>query len=152
MKVFIRVLSLTLIAVMLCLSLASCAKRIEAGEYIIGDVVLTGCYEGYTFEGKTFSFTTYLAYQKQEALSCSGEYELEIIEQEDEEAQLEDEENGIKRGNITLTWTDAAGAEKTKTMPIVIDELEWTLTISGHLFVEGEYGDITYTLYDQTQE
>ena len=152
MKVFIRVLSLTLIAVMLCFSLASCAKKIEAGEYIKGDIVLTGCYEGYTFEGKTFAYNTYIQYQKQDALSCSGEYKLEIIEQEDEEDQLEDEENGIKRGNITFTWTDASGEEKTKTLAIIIDELEWTLTIGGLLFVDGDYGDVTYTLYDQSQE
>ncbi len=148
MKVFTRVLSLALIAVLLCFSLASCAKKIEAGEYIIGDAVLTGCYEGYTFDGKTFAYNTYIKYQRQEEFSCSGEYKLEIIEQEDEEEQLEDEENGIKRGNITFTWTDANGEEKTKTLPIIIDELEWTLTIGGQLLVDGDYGNIIYTIND----
>ena len=148
MKIFVRVLSLTLIAVVLCLSLISCAKRIEEGEYIIGDAVLTGDYEGFTFEKDTFAYNTYIQYQKQEAFCCSGEYELEIIEQEDEEKQLEDEENGIKRGNITFTYTDAAGATVTKTFPFVYDEIEYTLKITGHLFKDGDLGPLYYTLND----
>jgi len=149
MKVFTRVLLLTLIAAMLCLSLVSCAKRFEDGEYIVGDIVLTGDYEGFTFEKKTFAYNTYIQYQRQEALCCSGEYELEIIEQEDEEKQLEDEENGITRGNIIFTFTNAAGEEVTKTLAFVHDEIEGTLDVYGNLFLEGDYGFIRYTINDQ---
>ncbi|MBE6602741.1 MAG: hypothetical protein E7636_00220 [Ruminococcaceae bacterium] len=129
MKVFTRVLSLTLIAIMLCFSLASCAKKVETGEYVIGDPGLTGCYEGYTFDGKTFSYNTYISYVKQDALSYTGEYEIEVIKPEDKEARKADKDNGITRGNITLTWVDAAGATQTKTMPIVIDEVNFTVTV-----------------------
>ena len=152
MKVFTRVLLLTLIAVMLCLSLASCAKRFENGEYIIGDAVLDGNYEGYTFEKKTFTYNTYIKYQKQDELCCSGEYELEIIKQEDKEDQLEDEENGITRGNIIFTFTNASGELVTKTLAFVHDEIEGTLDVNGHLFFDGDYGAIHYALNDQGAE
>ena len=135
MKVFTRVLSLTLIAIMLCFSLASCGKKVEAGEYVIGDPGLTGCYEGYTFDDKTFSYNTYITYVKQEALSYSGEYEIEVIKPEDKEARQADKDNGITRGNITLTWVDAAGATQTKTLPIVIDEVNSTVTVDNVPYV-----------------
>ncbi len=141
MKAFTRVLTLTLVAVLLALSLTSCAKRIEDGEYILGDKALTGCYDSFYFDGKEFSYSVYIQYVKQEELSYAGTYKLELIEPEDEEQALEDEENLIKRGNITLTWTDANGETKTETKAVVIDEYEWTLTVSG------AYGDLIYTLY-----
>lgn len=135
MKVFTRVLSLTLIAIMLCFSLASCAKKVETGEYVIGDPGLTGCYEGYTFDGKTFSYNTYITYVKQDALSYAGEYEIEVVKPEDKEARKADKDNGITRGNITLTWVDAAGATQTKTMPIVIDEVNAKITVDNVPYV-----------------
>ena len=152
MKVFVRVLSLTLIAVLLCLSLVSCAKRFDAGEYTLGDPVMTGNYDAYAFDGKTFTFTTYIQYQKQDAFSCSGEYELEIIEQEDEEKQLEDEEYGITRGNITFTYVDASGATVTKTFAFVHDEYEGKLQINGHLFYDGDLGTLNYELNEMGEE
>ena len=145
MKVFTRVLSLTLIAIMLCFSLASCAKKVETGEYVLGDPGLTGCYTSYTFDGKTFSYATYINYVKQAddpasqekgTLSYSGEYEIEVVKPEDKEARKADKDNGITRGNITFTWADAAGATKTETLPIVIDEVNSILTI----------GDVRYEL------
>ncbi|MBQ2773499.1 MAG: hypothetical protein IJC95_01565 [Clostridia bacterium] len=145
MKVFTRVLSLTLIAIMLCFSLASCAKKVETGEYVLGDPGLTGCYTSYTFDGKTFSYATYINYVKQAndpasqekgTLSYSGEYEIEVVKPEDKEARKADKDNGITRGNITFTWVDAAGATKTETLPIVIDEVNSILTI----------GDVRYVL------
>lgn len=144
MKVFTRVLSLTLIAIMLCFSLASCAKKVETGEYVIGDPGLTGCYEGYTFDGKTFAYNTYINYVKQEdpLLTYSGEYEIEVIESEDKAAQKADKENGITRGNIILTWVDASGATQTKTLPIIIDEVNSTVTVNH----------IPYTLNYAAQE
>ncbi len=135
MKVFTRVLSLTLIAIMLCFSLASCAKKVEPGEYVIGDPGLTGCYEGYTFDGKTFSYNTYVTYVKDEALSFAGEYEIEVIKPEDKEARKADKDNGITRGNITLTWVDAAGATKTETLPIIIDEVNAKITVDNIPYV-----------------
>ena len=141
MKSFIRALTLTLVVILLAASFTACAKRVEDGEYILGDKALTGCYESYTFEEKSFSYTVYIEYVKQEALSYSGTYKLEIIKPEDEEQALEDEENLIKRGNITFTWTDASGEVKTETRPIVIDEYEWTLTLGA------TYGDLIYTYY-----
>ena len=135
MKVFTRVLSLTLIAIMLCFSLASCAKKVETGEYVVGDPGLTGCYEGYTFDGKTFSYNTYITYVKQDALSYAGEYEIEVVKPEDKEARKADKDNGITRGNITFTWVDAAGATKTETLPIVIDEVNSILTIDNVPYV-----------------
>ena len=140
MKAFTRVLTLTLVVVLLALSLTACAKKIEEGEYILGNKT-TGCYEGYTFEKKNFSYSVYVENVKQEELSYAGTYKLEIIEPEDEEQKLEDEENLIKRGNITFTWTDANGELKTETKAVVIDEYEWTLTMSA------AYGDIIYSYY-----
>lgn len=130
MKVFTRVLSLALIAVMLCFSLVSCGgKEIEAGEYIVGDVAMNGCYNSYAFDGENFSYNCYIQYQKQEEKSFAGTYELEITE--------EDEENLLSTGNITFTWVDASGKEQTETKTIIIDEYDYILTI----------GDLPYTLY-----
>ena len=150
MKLFIRVLSLALIAVLLCLSLVACAKRFDDGEYVLGDVVLTGNYDGYIFEGKTFTYRNYIQYQDQQKVETTftGEYELEIIEQEDEEDQLEDEENGITRGNIIFTYVDASGATVTKTFAFVHDEFKGLLEIHGHLHFEENLGPLYYTLND----
>ncbi len=143
MKAFMRVLTLTLVAILLALSLTACADRIEEGEYILGDKELTGYYDSYYFGKKDFSYSVYIQHVKQEERSYAGTYELEVIEPEDEEQALEDEENMIKRGNITFTWTDANGEVKTETKAVVIDEYEWTLTMSG------AYGDIVYTFYGE---
>ena len=150
MKLFIRVLSLALIAVLLCLSLVACAKRFDDGEYVLGDVVLTGNYDGYVFEGKTFTYRNYIQYQDQQKVETTftGEYELEIIEQEDEEDQLEDEENGITRGNIIFTYVDASGATVTKTFAFVHDEFKGLLEIHGHLYFEENLGPLYYNLND----
>ena len=139
MKAFTRVL--TLVVILLALSLTACADRVEEGEYVLGDKGMTGCYDSYYFDGKEFSYSVYIQYVKQEELSYAGTYVLELIEPEDEEQALEDEENLIKRGNITFTWTDSKGETKTETKAVVIDEYEWTLTVSG------AYGDMIYTLY-----
>lgn len=154
MKLFTRVLLLALVAVLLCTSLVSCGKKKLEGEYVSdgGDSVMNGHYVSYVFDGKTFSFNEYKGYQKISANSVSGEYELEIIEQEDEEKQLEDEENGITRGNLILTWTDAGGATVTRTLPFVHDDYEGTLVVTGHPLVEGDYGAINFHLLDADEE
>ena len=154
MKLFTRVLSLALIAVLLCLSLVACAKRFEDGEYVLGDAVLNGVYDGYVFEGKTFTYRCYIQYQDQQQAETtfSGEYELEIIEQEDEEDQLEDEENGIMRGNIIFTFADASGATVTRTFAFVYDEIEGKLEIHGHLSSEEDLGPLYYEFNDLGEE
>ncbi len=134
MKVFVRVLSLTLVVIMLAFSLVSCAKRVEEGEYVRGDDALTGCYDRYYFEKDTFSFDVYIQYVRQDALSYSGTYVLEIIEPEDEEQKLEDEEYGITRGNITFTWTDDNGATQTQTKTIIMDSYEGTINVGDLLY------------------
>ena len=142
MKVFTRILSLALVTIMLAFSLVSCAKRVEEGEYIMGDKVLTGCYDSIYFEKDTFSYEVYVQHSKQDELCYSGTYELELIEPEDEEQALEDEENGITRGNITMTYTDANGAEQTVTKTIIMDSYEGTIIL----------GDLLYTYFDQGTE
>lgn len=138
MKVFARVISLVLITVMLCVGLASCNKGFELGQYIIGDNVLEGCYEGFTFDKETFTYDVYVEYRKDEALSFSGTYVFETVEAEDEEQALEDEENGIIRGNITLNCTYADGSTEEKTAAVIYDSIEGTLQI----------GDIRFTYTD----
>ena len=142
MKVFTRVLSLALIAVMLCFSLVSCGKKVEAGEYVLGDPALTGCYTSYTFDGTSFSYNTYINYVKQEdpLLAYSGEYKIEAIESEDKEARQADKDNGITRGNITFTWDDASGATQTMTKSVVIDKANSTFTLDGAVYVLYEAG------------
>lgn len=104
MKVFARILSIILIVLMLTLTLASCA-RVPEGEYIRGNKVLEGYYEGFTFDGKNFSFEVYRGYQREEALCYSGTYKLK------KDKEKSDKENGITAGIITLTYVDAAGNE-----------------------------------------
>ena len=140
MKLFARVLSLTLVAVMLCLCLAACGgvERIDNGEYIRGDKALNGYYDGYIFEEDTFTYGVYLGYVQDKALSYSGTYVLEIIENEDEETQAYNEENGIREGFITLTYTDAAGAPVESKLPIYIDDMQGILII----------GDLQYNWFE----
>ena len=137
MKTFTRVLILTLVVILLAFSLTACADKMETGEYVLGDKGLTGCYDSYYFDGEEFSYSVYIQYVKQEALSYAGTYELELIEQEDEEKALEDEENGITRGNITFTYTDAAGVAHTETKSIIIDSYEELIRVN----------DLVYTYY-----
>lgn len=131
MKLFARVLSLTLVAVMLCLCLAACGDvaRIDDGEYIRGDKALNGYYDGYIFEADTFSYGVYLGYVKDNALSYSGTYVLEIVEKEDKEEQAYDEENGYRYGFITFSYTDAAGVAVENKLPIEIDDVQGILII-----------------------
>ena len=130
MKLFARVLSLTLVAVMLCLCLTACGEeRIDDGEYIRGDKALNGYYYGYVFEEDTFTYGEYLGYVKDEAASYSGTYALEIIEKEDKEEQKADEENMLRYGFITFYYTDAAGTAVERKEPIEIDDMQGILII-----------------------
>ena len=102
MKVFSRVLSVILLTLVLVLSLASCGSSLK-GEYIRGNKVLEGYYEGYTFDGKNFTYDVYRAYVRDDALCYSGTYELV------KDKENSDKENGITVGTITLTYQTADG-------------------------------------------
>ena len=137
MKAFTRVLTLTLVVILLALSLTACADKVEKGEYVLGDKAMTGCYDSYYFDGEEFSYSVYIQYVKQEALSYAGTYVLEVIEPTDEEQAQQDEENGITRGNITFTYTDAAGVAHTETKSIIMDSYEELIRVN----------DLVYTYY-----
>lgn len=134
MKVFARILSLTLVAIMLAFSLVSCGKRVEEGEYIMGDKALSGCYDSISFKEKTFTYEVYIQNKKQDALCYSGTYKLKLIKPKDKELAQEDKENGITRGNITMTYTDANGVEQTVTKTIVMDSYEGTIVLNDLLY------------------
>ncbi len=135
MKVFTRVLSALLLVLMLTLVLASCGNRIPKGEYIRGSKLLDGYYEGYTFDGKNFSFDVYRAYQKDEAYCYSGTYEFV------KDKENSDKDNGITAGTITFTYTDAAGAEVVVEKPYVREETEKGITI--------KIGDMYYNYFEE---
>ena len=118
MKVFIRILSVILAVLMLTVAFASCGKRVKKGEYIRGSKVLDGYYEGFTFDGKEFSFDVYRAYQRDDALCYSGTYEIEI------DKENSDKENDITVGTITLTYTNAEGAEVVEELSYYHEETE----------------------------
>ena len=126
MKLFVRVLSVILLALMLTLTLASCGSRVPKGEYVRGERVLEGYYEGFTFKGKKFSFDVYRAYQQNEtdkALSYTGTYKLV----KDKENSNKDE--GITVGTITLTYTNADGDEVVEEKPFYMEDTEEALFI-----------------------
>ena len=134
MKLFARVLSVLLLVLILTLTLASCGNRIPKGEYIRGDKDLEGYYEGYTFDGKNFSFDVYRKYQKDEALCYSGTYEFV------KDKENSDKENGITVGTLTLTYLDAEGNEVVAEYSYLREETEDSTTI--------KIGDMFYTYYE----
>ena len=95
MKKFARIMSLALVAVMLCATLASCGG-IASGEYVNGDTEITKSYSKYTFSGSKFTVEVYLAGNKVTDSSFEGKYK-------------------VKDGEITFTWENAEGEEKTST-------------------------------------
>ena len=140
MKVFARVLSVVLVVLMLTLTFTSCAifqknKRVPEGEYIIGDKSLEGCYEGYTFDGKKFSYDVYIYRVHQDELSFSGTYEFEKNKDES------DKDEGILVGVITFTYT--VGEEE------IVKEMNLTYTEEDGKLV---LGDLIYYLYEDDAE
>ena len=95
MKTFVRILSLTLVAVMLCATLASCGG-VPSGEYYFGDKEYTKTYTQYVFKGSKVTVDVFVAGTKANAESFEGKYK-------------------VKDGKITFTWKDADGNEKTAT-------------------------------------
>ena len=139
MKVFARVLSIVLVALMLALTFTSCAifqknKRVPEGEYIIGDKSLEGFYEGYTFDGKEFSYNVYFNNVRQDKDSFSGTYEFEKNKDES------DKDEGILVGVITFTYT-WNGEEITKEMNLTYTEEDGKLVL----------GDLIYYLYEDAE-
>ena len=102
MKKSIRILAVALVLVMLCLSLAACGKKLS-GEYYFGDKSVTKTYTTYTFSGSKVTCEAYVLGNKVGDDSFEGKYE-------------------IKDDEITFTWEDANGNEKTNT--VAFEELE----------------------------
>lgn len=95
MKKTIRIIAVAMVAVMLCLCLASCGKTLS-GEYYSGDKTVTESYTTYTFNGNKVSVEAYLLGQKVGDDSFEGTYE-------------------IKDGEIKISYKNAAGEEKSFT-------------------------------------
>ena len=95
MKKTIRIIAVAMVAVMLCLCLASCGKTLS-GEYYLGDKTVTKSYTTYTFNGNKVSVEVYLLGQKVGDDSFEGTYE-------------------IKDGEIKISYKNAAGEEKSST-------------------------------------
>lgn len=99
-KTLVRVLAIALVAVTLVFVLASCGG-VPAGEYINGDPEITKSYTKYTFKGNKVTAEVYALGSKTDA-SFEGTYK-------------------VKDGNITFTYEDEDGNEKT-TDPVVYKE------------------------------
>lgn len=102
MKKTIKIVAVAMVAVMLCLCLASCGKTLS-GEYYFGDKSVTKTYTTYTFNGSSVKVESYVLGNKVGADSFEGKY-------------------SIKDDEITFTYKDDAGEEKTLTQ--TFEELE----------------------------
>ena len=100
MKKSIRILALAMVAVMLCLCLASCGKTLS-GEYYFGDKTITKTYTTYEFKGNKVTCEIYVAGVKADT-SFEGKY-------------------AIKDGDIVFTY-EIDGEEKEITQSF--EELE----------------------------
>ena len=96
MKKSIRILAVAMIAVMLCLCLASCGKKLS-GEYYLGDKTITKSYTTYEFSGSKVTCEVYVLGNKVGDDSFEGKY-------------------SIKDDEITFTWENADGEEKSNTL------------------------------------
>ena len=95
MKNFVRILSVTLVVAMLAVTLVSCGG--PSGTYTAGDTGLTSTYTQYEFKGSKFVFTSYVMGKKIDATSYEGKFK-------------------VKDGEITFTWENADGEEKSDTL------------------------------------
>ena len=91
----LKIVALMLVAVMACVTLASCGKKLS-GEYYMGDKNITKSYTTYVFSGSKVTVDVYLLGNKVGSESFEGNY-------------------SIKDGEITITWKDAEGEEKSNT-------------------------------------
>ena len=102
MKKFTKIIALALVFVTLVCVLASCGKKLS-GEYYVGDKTITKSYTTYTFKGSKVTVEAYAFGNKVANDSFEAKY-------------------SIKDGEITFTWEDADGNEKTNTQ--TFEELE----------------------------
>ena len=94
-KTFLKVVALMLVAVIASLALVSCGKTLS-GEYYMGDKTLTKSYTQYAFSGSKVTVDVYLLGNKVGSDSFEGKY-------------------SIKDGEITITWKNDEGEEKSST-------------------------------------
>lgn len=113
MKKTIRIIALALVAVIVCVAFAACAKTIS-GEYMaeLGDTALAGTKTTYKFSGNKVTITNVsgaLGFEK--TTTFEGKYEINddkiTFTFEDDDASsynqtvsFEETENGIKLGGI----------------------------------------------------
>ena len=102
MKKTVRIIALALLAVMLCVCLASCGKTLS-GEYYWGDKSVSKSYTTYTFSGNKVTVEAYVLGNKVGNDSFEGKYE-------------------IKDDEIIITYEDNSGEEKTLTQ--TLEQLE----------------------------
>lgn len=116
MKKSVRILSVVMAALMLCLCLASCGKKLS-GEYYWGDKEITKSYATYEFKGNKVIVTTYALGKKVDATSFEGTYKIkgdEITitaevngEEKSDTSTFEKLDNGnIKIGALELKQAD----------------------------------------------
>ena len=110
-KTFIKVLTLTLVAIMLVCSLASCGKKVESGSYEAEIEVLGQSWNvTYTFKGskvEAVNKITFLGNVSTE--TAEGKYE--IVENDDGtmEITFEFEEENDSFENKTVTYKEGEG-------------------------------------------
>ena len=75
MKKTLRIVALAMVAVMLCLCLASCGKTLS-GEYYMGDKTVTKTYTTYTFKGSKVTVEAFVLGNKVGDDSFEGKYEI----------------------------------------------------------------------------
>ena len=102
MKNFVRVMSVMLVVAMLAVTLVACGG-VPSGTYVNGDTSLTKTYTQYEFKGSKVVFTSYVGGNKVEAISFEGKYKVDGDE-------------------ITFTWKNAEGEEKTNTVTYAENE------------------------------
>ena len=126
MKKFVRILALTLVAVMLCATLASCAK-VSGAYYAELDVALAKVKVTYDFSGSKVTLTVDSSVLGQNA-SKSYEGKYEITEKED--------------GKMEITFTFADENDDTKsyggTHAFAIDKENDTITIGVVTYKKAE--------------
>lgn len=94
-KTVLKVVALMLVAVVACVALVSCGKKLS-GEYYMGDKTITKSYTTYDFSGSKVTVEVYLLGNKVGDQSFEGKY-------------------SIKDGEITITWKNAEGEEQSNT-------------------------------------
>ena len=102
MKKTLRIVAVAMVAVILCLALASCGKTLK-GEYYTGDKTITKTYTVYEFSGSKVTVEAYLLGNKVGDDSFEGKYQ-------------------IKDDEIIITYENAEGEEKKLTQSF--EELE----------------------------